>query len=162
MKKILIILFVNVLGAFSSYAQKEEIDTAVINRIRKEGLNHSQLKTIAYNLTDISGPRLTNSPGYKAASAWIINQLSSWGLTNVERESWGKFGYGWSTEKYYAAMSSPYFSNLICYPSPWSGGTNGFITAPAFLLEKKYDSSFIVQNAGKIKDHIVLYKTDDT
>jgi carboxypeptidase Q len=163
MKKMLLILFAYVLGASSSaHAQDEKIDTAVISRIRNEGLNHSQVKAIAGNITDISGPRLTNSPGFNAASAWIISQLSSWGLTGVKRESWGKFGYGWSTEKSYAAMSSPYFSNLICYQSPWSGGTNGLITAPVFLLGKKYDSSFIVQHAGEIKNHIVLYKTDDT
>ena len=46
------------------YAQ-EKIDTAMVSKIKKEGFDHSQVMTILSMLTDVHGPRLTNSPGYK-------------------------------------------------------------------------------------------------
>jgi carboxypeptidase Q len=47
----------------------EPVDQAVINRIRKEGLENSKVMDIVFNLTDMSGPRLANSPGYSRAAA---------------------------------------------------------------------------------------------
>ena len=37
-----------------------------------------------YNLTDHYGPRLTNSPQFRAAGEWAVGQLKEWGLSNVE------------------------------------------------------------------------------
>src|ERR1019366_5483262 len=39
-----------------------------------------------YNLTDRYGPRLTNSPQYRAAGDWAVSQLKEWGLSNVHLE----------------------------------------------------------------------------
>jgi carboxypeptidase Q len=39
-----------------------------------------------YNLTDRYGPRLTNSPQYRAAGDWAVAQLKEWGLNNVHLE----------------------------------------------------------------------------
>jgi hypothetical protein len=44
------------------WAQTEKIDLSVIQQIRKEGLEKSQVMNIAFQLTDVSGNRLTNSP----------------------------------------------------------------------------------------------------
>jgi carboxypeptidase Q len=44
----------------------------VINRIRKEGLENSKVMDIVFNLTDMSGPRLANSPGYARAANYAI------------------------------------------------------------------------------------------
>lgn len=51
-----------------------------IAKIRTEGLNNSQVMDIAFNLTDASGPRLTNSPGYFKAANWAVNELKNGGL----------------------------------------------------------------------------------
>lgn len=48
-------------------AQVERIDSAMVQKIRKEGLQHSRVMDIAFQLTDVSGSRLTNSPGYYRA-----------------------------------------------------------------------------------------------
>ncbi len=133
----------------------------MLHKIREEGLNHSHVRWIAHHITDVTGSRLTNSPGFTRASGWITNTLKEWGLTNVKLEPWGQFGYGWAVEKSYAAMKSPYYANFISYPAPWSGSTNGLTVAPVFLLQK-YDSAYIIQNAGKIKGHVVMYNTIDT
>jgi carboxypeptidase Q len=39
-----------------------------------------------YNLTDRYGPRLTNSPQFRAAGDWAVSQLKEWGLSNVHLE----------------------------------------------------------------------------
>src|SRR6185436_21018967 len=62
-----------------------------IARIKDEELNHSELiKTLTY-LTDVIGPRLTNSPNYRRASVWTRDQLTAWGLTNAHLEPFGPF-----------------------------------------------------------------------
>ncbi|HVM89109.1 MAG TPA: M20/M25/M40 family metallo-hydrolase [Puia sp.] len=160
-KRFYLFLTVFISLSFNLLAQSEIIDLGIMNKIRDEGLNRSKVSWIAHNITDVSGSRLTNSPGYKRAADWIIATLQQWGLTNVQAEPWGDFGYGWSVEKSYAAMTAPYYANFISYPSPWSGSTEGPVAAPAFLLEK-IDSNYIVQNAGKIKGHIILYNNSDT
>jgi len=64
----------------------------VLDKIRDEGMNHSQvMKTLSY-LSDVIGPRLTASPGMKRANEWTRNTLASFGLQNAHLEAWGPFG----------------------------------------------------------------------
>ena len=49
------------------FAQQEVVDQDLIQKIRNEGLNNSQVMKTAFYLTDVSGPRLSNSPGLKRA-----------------------------------------------------------------------------------------------
>jgi carboxypeptidase Q len=140
---------------------QEPIDTAMVRRIREEGLNHSQVRSIAHQITDVAGARLTNSPGYHRAADWIVQTLQQWGLTKAQKEAWGEFGYGWSVEKSYAAMKAPYYSSLLAYPAPWSGSTNGSVTAPVLLVEKN-DSAYIVSHAAQFKGKVLLFKNPDS
>jgi carboxypeptidase Q len=142
------------------WAQDNSLDTAMISRIRKEGLEDSQIKSIAHHITDLSGPRLTNSPGFHRAAGWIISTLQQWGLSNATLEPWGEFGYGWELEKSYIAMSAPYFSSLIAYPGPWSGSTQGPVTASVVLMDRS-DSASLMNNAAQLKGHILLVRNRD-
>ncbi|RZL75713.1 MAG: peptidase M28, partial [Sphingomonas sp.] len=45
-------------------------DKAAVNRIIDEGTNHSQVMVTAEHLSDVIGPRLTNSPGMRKAEDW--------------------------------------------------------------------------------------------
>ncbi|WP_205944179.1 hypothetical protein [Pedobacter sp. HDW13] len=63
---------------FSAFAQ-DTPDAAIVQKIRKEGLENSKAMDIAFNLTDVSGPRLSNSPGLKKAQDWAVKQLTDWG-----------------------------------------------------------------------------------
>src|SRR5437764_10005527 len=93
-----------------------------IERIKDEGLNHSQvMQTLSY-LSDVIGPRLTCSPNMKRANEWTRDTLSSWGLKNAHLEAWGPFGRGWSLERFYAQIVSPQGIPLIAYPKAWSPG----------------------------------------
>ena len=57
------------------FAQTEKLDMAMMSKIRDEGLNHSQVMEIVFNLTDANGPRLMESPGYFKAANWAKNKL---------------------------------------------------------------------------------------
>lgn len=142
-------------------AQQETIDTAMIRRIRDEALNHSQIPRIAHNLTDVYGPRLTNSPGWHHAADWIVRTLQSWGLSNATEETWGNFGMGWSAEKTTLAMRTPYYSPLIAYAIPWSGSTNGPVSAPVFLVEHN-DSAWVAAHLAQMKGKVLLMYSPDT
>ena len=80
---------------------QEKIDNATIEKIKVEGLKHSQIMDIIFHLTDESGNRLTNSPGYFRAANYAKDKLNSWGITNATIDPWGEFGKGWELQKSY-------------------------------------------------------------
>jgi hypothetical protein len=130
-------------------------DPAMTARIRDEGLNHSQVMDIAFHLTDVSGPRLAGSPGLKRAQDWAVSTLKEWGLKNVVREPWGKFGKGWEVQKNYVAMTTPYYHALIGIPTAWTPGTNGEIKTEVMYV--KIDSMpDLAKYQGKLKGKIII------
>lgn len=131
-------------------------DAGIIEKIKTEESKNSQVAYIAHNLTDVCGPRLTNSPGYKKAVAWSVAQLKEWGLTAAP-EAWGEFGKGWSTERATIAIKKPYYQTIIGYPKAWSGSTSGAITAPVVLLDR-LDSATITKMGKTLAGKIVLVK----
>jgi hypothetical protein len=133
----------------------ERIDQEIVTRIRTEGLEKSHVMDFAFQLTDVNGPRLTNSPGYQKAANWAAAEFRKMGLVNVALEPWGEFGKGWELNKCYVAMKSPYYRPLIAYPKTWTRGTNGLRQAEILLVEAK-DSMDLQQYAGKFNNKIVL------
>src|SRR5690242_16760997 len=80
----------------------------VIDKIRDEGMNKSQvMQTLSY-LSDVIGARLTNSPNMKRANEWTRDQLTKWGLQNAHLEAWGPFGRGWELKDFKAEVVTPY------------------------------------------------------
>jgi len=102
----------------------ENLDWAVIGRIRDEGFRHSQVMETAAQLTDVHGPRLSGSPQYKEAAEWARGQLASWGLENARLESF-PFGRGWSFERCSAHVVAPVSFPLVALPKAWTAGTDG-------------------------------------
>jgi hypothetical protein len=138
----------------------EKIDLETISKIRNEGMNNSKVMDIAFQITDVSGPRLTNSPGFARAANWAKDELKKWGLENANLEPWGEFGRGWELQKCYVAMSAPYYRPLIAFPKAWTKGTNGLQNAEIILIEAK-DSVSLDAYRGKLKGKLILvYRTD--
>src|SRR4051812_3805251 len=106
MKKLLLALAVPFLLA------EEKVDLAAINRIKTEEFQNSKVLEHAFYLTDVYGPRLTGSPGYKAAADWAIRELTKWGLANARAEKFA-FGRGWSNVRFVAHMKEPQYAPLI-------------------------------------------------
>ena len=126
-----------------------------IERIKDEGMNRSQvMQTLSY-LTDVIGPRLTNSPNMKRANEWTASQMTKWGLQDARLEPWGPFGRGWSLKRFSAQVLEPQAIPLIAYPKAWSPGTNGTVTSEVVYLNAKNDAE-LEAFKGKVKGAIVL------
>ena len=69
-----------------------------------------------FYLTDVNGPRLNNSKGYRAAGEWAVKRLKEYGLSNVHLEKWGPFGKGWNLELYSGHMLEPKYQPIIAMP----------------------------------------------
>jgi carboxypeptidase Q len=130
-------------------------DLSAIHQIREEGFRHSQVMEIMSYLTDVYGPRLTNSPDIKEAAKWTTDKLNEWKLANVHLESWGPFGRGWSNERFSAQVISPRPFPLIAYPKAWTPGTNGPVTAEAMLAPMAKEEDF-AKFKGQLKGKFVM------
>lgn len=159
MKKLLFLPLLLIVAGI--YAQSEKQDEVMLAKIRNEGLNHSQVMDIAFYLTDANGPRLMQSPGYFKAANWAKTKLASWGLQHVTLEPWGQWGKGWELEKFYFAMTAPYYKPLISFPKTFTPGTNGLQHASVVLLDAQ-DSAGLLSYKGKLKDKIVLLVRNDS
>jgi hypothetical protein len=84
----------------SAQVAQESVDLAVVQQIREEGLERSQIPDLARYLTEVIGPRLTGSPAMRQANNWTADKLREWGLENVQVEPWGEFGRGWEQVSY--------------------------------------------------------------
>ena len=113
--------------------QPETVDLAAMAKIREEGVQRSKVMETASYLTDVFGPRLTNSPNIKAAAQWTTKKMTEWGLTKVNLETWGPFGRGWSNERTYVAMVKPYAFPLIGYSRAWTPSTKGTVKGDVVL-----------------------------
>lgn len=153
-------------------ARAEEVDLAVVHRIKAEAFQGSQVMDHLFSLTDANGPRLTASPGFQAAADWAVARLAGWGLANVKQESWGRFGRSWSLTRFSAHMTAPVYAPLLGLPKAWSSGTNGpangdVVAAPLFESWEDEDredlpklkariQKFIEQQRGKLTGKVVL------
>lgn len=157
-KQILLVLILCLAGDFL-FAQTE-----ATSKIRKEGLDHSKVMNIAFHLTDVSGPRLTNSPGFFRAASWAKDELTKMGLVNAVIEPWGDFGTGWEQTRCYVAMTAPYYAPMIAIPRAWTGSTpgNDIISRNVMLLKAKDSAELYQKYSGKIGNKIVMFYTDDT
>ncbi|MDP4130852.1 MAG: M20/M25/M40 family metallo-hydrolase [Bacteroidota bacterium] len=159
MKKMLVLPLL--LCVVTLFSQNEKQDEIMLAKIRDEGLNRSQVMDIAFYLTDANGPRLMQSPGYFKAANWAKTKLTSWGLQHVALEPWGQWGKGWELERFYFALTAPYYKPLIGFPKTFSTGTHGPEHAPVVLLNAT-DSTGLLAYKGKLRNKIVLLVRNDS
>lgn len=139
----------------AAFAQ-EKADSAMMAKIRDEGLNRSQAKEILSWLTDVYGPRLTGSPEYTAAANWAKGKFTDLGLENAHLEAWGPFGRGWRLKKYSANLVGRQVQPLVSYPKAWSPGF-GSKEVEAEIVYLNADSlPQLEAYKGKLKGKFVL------
>ncbi|HKQ99848.1 MAG TPA: M20/M25/M40 family metallo-hydrolase [Pyrinomonadaceae bacterium] len=126
-----------------------------IERIKEEGTKRSQVMQILSYLTDVIGPRLTNSPNMRRANEWTRDKLAEWGLQNAHLESWGPFGRGWTLKSFSAQVTEPQAIPLIAYPKAWSPGIKGTLNADVIYVDAKTEAE-LMSYKGKLKGAIVL------
>ena len=128
---------------------------AVIDKIRDEGLNRSQVMQHLSYLTDVIGGRLTNSPNMKRANEWTRDTMAKWGMQNAKLEAWGPFGRGWSLKSFNAQVIEPQTIAVIAYPKAWSPSTKGPVTAEVVYFNAQTDAD-LEKYRGKLAGKIVL------
>jgi hypothetical protein len=175
----------------------ERIDLNVIHKIKtaelgggggfgggggggRGGRGGSPIMETMYSLTDRYGPRLTNSPQFRAAGEWAVGQLKEWGLSNVHLEKWATApppaaaadnaaaaggGRGraaipsWEMTEYEGAMVSPTYMPIIGYPQAWSGSTDGKVTGDAMMAPPITTMAEMDKLHGTLKGKILLLGT---
>ena len=157
--------------------QQERVDLNIVHRIKtaefggggfgggggrgRGGANGSKVMDIMWNLTDKYGPRLTNSPQFRAAGEWAVSQLKEWGLSNVQLEKWSTEDVtsgpipGWQVTGYSGAMVAPTYMPIIGMPVAWTQGTNGTVTGEAVMAPIEGPAD-LDKYHGKLKGKIVL------
>ena len=133
----------------------DKVDLSALTKMKSEAFQHSQVMDSLFYISEVYGPRITNSRNHRAAAEWAVQQLKSWGLQNVHIEKWGPFGDGWQIKKYYGALETPAYASLIGFPLAWTPGTNGPVTADAVLAPLHSEEDF-AKYKGKLKGKIVL------
>jgi len=146
---------------------QEAVDLSVVQRIKSEAFDNSRVMDHVFRLADVYGPRLTGSPGFKAAAEWAAKQLQEWGCVNVKLEKWGPFGRSWSLVRYSGSFVEPQPAPIIGVVLPWTPGTNGRISgeavyAPISMTNEQEFEKGIQEFKGKLRDKIVLMQAPPT
>jgi hypothetical protein len=141
------------LGALPLSAQRN--DQGVLDRIRDEGMNRSEVEKTFLHLTEAIGGRLTGSPAFKQAVDWSTALLKGYGLSDVHQETW-PFGKGWSVKKLTLEMIEPRYLPMIGYPDGWSTPTKGELVASPVYIGDLADSTAVRARAKDIRGAIVL------
>lgn len=151
-------LALTLFSGLEAAAQQEAVDTAVFSRIRKAELTSSQIPQIAYYLTDVSGPRLTASPGFQRASHWAVATMKGWGLQNSGLESWGDFGKQWEIRDFSISMNAPYHQLIEGFPEPWGANTDGPQKGDVVILTpvQSNDTVYLKSHAALLKGKFLL------
>jgi carboxypeptidase Q len=110
---------------------QEPVDLAAIQRIKDEGLTRSRVMDTVSHLTDLHGPRLTNSPNMHRAAEFVRTRMKEFGIDNVQFETWGRFGRGWENEHTSIHVTSPTRWPVVGFSKAWAPGTNGAVSAEA-------------------------------
>ena len=163
---------VAVIGAALAAVAEEAVDLKVVHRVKEEAFRNSEVMDHLFYLTDVNGPRLTGSPGWRAAADWAVARLKGWGVAEARLEKWGRFGRGWSLQRFSAHLLAPAYAPLHGVPKAWTAGTGGEVTgdlvfAPVFgekqtveifdleILAKGIED-YASKHKGKLRGKVVL------
>ncbi|HWN09115.1 MAG TPA: M20/M25/M40 family metallo-hydrolase [Pyrinomonadaceae bacterium] len=133
-RRALALSLILILLPLPTLAQTSALNDDVRARIRKEGMEQSQIMKTMHMLADVYGPRLTGTPNHKRAAEWAIKQMHEWGLQNGKLEPWN-FGHpGWLNERMSAHIIAPVKDSLVCEVLAWTPSTRGTVRATTYQL----------------------------
>jgi carboxypeptidase Q len=146
----------SILAALAAPAASQEVvHWDVVDDIRTEGLDNSQVMEYAGYLTDVIGPRLTASPNMREAQEYVMDQLRALGLSAIVKEPWGEEAVGWEVQRVSVHMTAPDYQMVIAYPYALTPGTDGPIVTQAVnaVIETRAD---LAKYRGRLDGAIVL------
>jgi len=115
--------------------------TDMYAKIKAEETNNSKIMWIIHEVADVRGPRVTGTPGLKAADDWAVATMKSWGLANVHLEPWtfqppsaAAPAPGWDNLLLQADAVKPFHGQVIVKPLAWTPSTNGLVESSVVML----------------------------
>ena len=106
--------------AVPAYIRRTPSNDPIINRIMDEGMNRSQAMTLAQQLMDPIGQRLTASPQNDLAQDWALRTYQSWGIT-ARKERYGTW-LGWKRGVTHVDLIAPRVRSLEAHALAYSPG----------------------------------------
>jgi len=136
-------------------AQTFPVDDPVIEQMWQEGMEESsQAYRLAQALMDSVGPRLTGSPGYRAANEWLVSMFQRWGI-DARNEQYGTW-MGWDRGISHIDLVEPRVRSLEGMMLAWSPGTQGTVRGPVVALPETADSAAFAAWLPQAADKFVL------
>ena len=133
--------------AFPAQAQAPNLQDPVLRQIWTEAYENSQLVPLAQALLDSVGPRLTGSPGQKAASDWAVAKYREWGIP-ARNEQYGTWR-SWRRGITHVDLIEPRVRTLEGTMLAWSPGTQGPVTAGVVALPESGFEAWLPGVRGK-------------
>jgi carboxypeptidase Q len=131
------------------------VDTAIVGRLIREGMQHSHVAQDLEYLADVIGPRLTGSAGMRRANEWTALQFHAYGMDVVRLERW-QFGIGWERGPMTVRMLAPQRRELLGASWGWSPGTDGPLAGDVVFVDPRTQDEFDRRFTGKIRGAWVM------
>lgn len=127
----------------------------MVAKIRQEAFQRSQVMQTLDHLTDVIGPRLTNSASMARANDWTRQKFNEWGLSNVHDDPVPDLGRGWEFTQAKIEMLAPRAMPLHALPKAWTPGTDGTVEGEA-VYAKLESPADLEKWKGKLAGKVVF------
>lgn len=135
-------------------AQSFPVEDPILEAIWHEGMNGSEVRTLAQVLADSIGPRLTGSPALEAASDWLIRLYDGWGV-EARKEQYGTWR-GWRRGPTHIDLLEPRVRTLDGTMLAWSRGTQGLVEGGVVALPDLSGRDALLRWLPNVRDNFVL------
>jgi hypothetical protein len=135
-------------------AQKYPSNDPVIQKIRIEGMEKSQIYPLAQTLLDSIGPRLTGSAEQKRSVDWALGLYRKWDIP-VRAEQYGTW-MGWRRGIAHIDLIAPRIRPLEAMLSTWSPGTKGTVEGPVVLFPNVKNAMEFEASLPQVRGKFVL------
>lgn len=105
------------------YVRTDAPTDPVIQKIWDEGMQRSQAASLAQQLMDSIGPRLTGSPNMTRGQDWLLATYKKWGVP-ARKEQYGTWN-SWNRGATFVQLTAPRVKPLEATMMSWSGNTAG-------------------------------------
>ena len=121
MKRFIAAALVAAIAVRPAAAQSFPTNDPVLRRIWTLGMDSSQTERLAQSLLDSVGPRLTGTPGQRAANDWALARYRAWGI-DARTEQYGTWK-GWRRGVTHVDLVQPRVRTLEAIQLAWSPST---------------------------------------
>jgi carboxypeptidase Q len=125
------------------------LPAGMAERIRDEGIDHSQAMRLLRDLTGKVGHRLTGSDNFSKACDWAAQEFHAMGVPSVQIEKWGEWKLAWNRGAWIGRITNPVAMDLYVATDAWTAGTNGSKVGVIAAAPTAIDEVTVKAYAGK-------------